>query len=347
MKRQFIRLYFSVFVLMCTTITHAQQDAQFSHYMFNNMYTNPGYSGVEGLTRATLLHRSQWLGYQGTDEGGAPTTQLLSLSHPLKILGSPTTNSGVGFGLTHDLLGPWRIINLQGSYAYHIKLQNGGVLGAGLGLGFLSQSIDGSVLRASEDDDVIIDGIGSSVATQFKPDISIGVHYQTRKYSAGLSLRHVGKSEFDFNVNPDSIASKLARHLYLTGSYNLFLSQNLLVVPSVVVQSDLAETSFNYGAVASLNNYKYWGGITLRQSISSQEAGSASRKLSNDDIVLLIGMSFLSDNELRVGYSFDLVTRGAAAKNPTSHEIMLSYVIPVNPEDKFTPIRTPRYRKEN
>ena len=36
-------------------LSYAQQDAQFSQYMFNTLYYNPGFAGTEGLTRFTLI----------------------------------------------------------------------------------------------------------------------------------------------------------------------------------------------------------------------------------------------------------------------------------------------------
>jgi len=65
-------------------ICHAQQDPQFTHYMFNQLYFNPAYAGIEKGARFTALHRSQWLGYESTfDAGGAPSTQLISFTMPL------------------------------------------------------------------------------------------------------------------------------------------------------------------------------------------------------------------------------------------------------------------------
>ena len=60
----------SVLVLFMTLVgfvSVGQQDPHFSHFMFNSVYYNPGYTAIEGLSRATLLHRSQWLGYQSTN----------------------------------------------------------------------------------------------------------------------------------------------------------------------------------------------------------------------------------------------------------------------------------------
>ena len=326
-----------------------QQDPHFSHYMFNNLYTNPGYTGIEGVSRATLIHRSQWLGYQTTnsaDQGkGAPTTQMLSAEHPLKLFSSPVVNSGAGFYFTNDGLGPVRNISFMGNFSYHLKLaQTGGTFGFGLKLGIYSQKIDGSILREAESGDDVIDGLRSASGGQTKPDMGLGVWYNTARYYAGISLNHINKSTFDFKQ--DVINSDLSRHMYITGGYNIFLN-SILITPSAIIQTDFAETNFNYGAVASMNKYKYWLGFTLRQSVVDNAVEKGGKQINTDDIVILAGLSLLPKNELRIGYAFDIVTSGAAAKNNTSHEIMVSYVLPFNDGPGQPPIRTPRYRHEN
>jgi len=338
-----------LFMFFCVSSLFAQQDAHFSHFMFNNMYTNAGYTGIEGVSRATLIHRSQWLGYQTTnsnDQGkGAPTTQLLSAEHPLKLFSSTVINSGAGFTFTNDGLGPVRNISFMGNFSYHMKLaQTGGTFGFGVKLGVYSQKIDGSILREAEDGDNVVDGLRSSSKGQTKPDMGLGVWYNTKRYYGGVSLNHVNKSTFDFKQ--DVINSDLSRHMYVTGGYNIFLN-SILITPSAIIQTDFAETNFNYGAVASMNKYKYWVGITLRQSFVNNEIEKGGKQLNNDDVVILAGISLLPKNELRIGYAFDIVTSGAAAKNATSHEIMVSYVLPFSDGPGQPPLRSPRYRHEN
>lgn len=336
-----------LFILLCSWGARAQQDAQFSHYMFNNLYFNPGYAGIDGQSEATLLHRSQWLGYQGIDDGGAPLTQLFSFSHPLRLFNSPTVNSGIGAVITNDQLGPWRIFNAKLAYSYHITLQNGGTIGVGIQAGMIRQAIDGSVLRASQPNDVIVDGLSGEMSAQIQPDLAAGIFYKTPKYYAGVGLNHLGRSEFDFNVNPDSIASMLSRHMYVTAGYSVFLGRNMVLTPSTIVQTDFAQTTFNFGATLSLNDEKYWGGLTLRNSIADRPVPDDGKRWASDAFVILLGMSFLDDNALKVGYAFDIVTSGVSAKNPTSHEIMLSYVLPISPVDGAPPLKTPRYRHQN
>ena len=44
----------------------AQQDAMFSHYMFNLQSINPAYVGSREVLNVMTVHRSQWLGFKGS-----------------------------------------------------------------------------------------------------------------------------------------------------------------------------------------------------------------------------------------------------------------------------------------
>jgi type IX secretion system PorP/SprF family membrane protein len=338
-----------VLLVLLSNWSFAQQDPHFSHFMFNSMYYNPAYSGMEGLSRATLIHRSQWLGYQSTnpeDGGGAPVTQGLNVTYPLKVMSSNTFNSGAGLSVVNDQLGPVRNFELKGSFAYNVKLKTSGVLGAGLALGFWSQTLDGSLLRPADDDDVIVDGLSGQKNSQLKPDLALGLWYKTKKYEGGVSVRHAVPSKYTYSLDSDSISSKLVQHLYVTGKYNIYTGTDFLISPTAIIYTDFSELTINYGALASYKDMKYWGGLTLRQSTAKKD-GDSKHTLSNNDIVFLIGASFLKQKELRVGYSLDVVTGGARAKSGTSHELMVAYVLPVGKDDDKPPLRSPRYRHEN
>jgi type IX secretion system PorP/SprF family membrane protein len=342
-------ILFAVISLLLSVITTAQQDPHFSHFMFNSLYLNPGYAGMEGVSRATLIHRSQWLGYESTnsaDGGGAPVTQALNLTYPLKIKSPSVFNSGAGLSVVNDKLGPVRNFELKGSFAYNIKLNTGGVLGAGLAVGFWSQTIDGSLLRAADDDDVVVDGLSGQKNSQLKPDVSLGLWYKTKKYEGGVSVRHAVPGKYTYGVDADAVSSKLVQHLYVTGRYNIYTGTDILISPMAIVYTDFSEYSVNYGVLGSYKDMKYWGGVTLRQS-TARTAGDSKTSVSNNDVVLLVGMSLLKEKELRIGYSIDIVTGGAKAKSATSHEIMLSYVLPIGKDKDRAPLRSPRYRHEN
>lgn len=337
-----ICLLLSLFLII--GLGFAQQDPQFSQFVFTKQFNNAGYTGVEGLTRATLIHRSQWLGYSGVDGGGAPTTQLLSLTYPLKVLGAPMVNSGVGIDVVNDQLGPVKNLNAKLSYSYHLRFSNGGILGLGLNGGFYSQQIDAGILRAIDDDDATVSALGDR---QIVPDFGFGAWYQTKKYYAGVSINHLNGAKMEFSKDKSSASMKVQQHLYFTGGYNLQVGPIIVLTPNVIVQTDLKETNFTYGVIGSYNKYKYWGGIYLRQSIVEQAIGASGKKLNNDDVSIIFGIGLLDDNVLRVGYGIDVVTSGVQAKSNTSHEIMVSYVLPFGVDVKAPPLRTPRYRHEN
>jgi type IX secretion system PorP/SprF family membrane protein len=327
----------------------AQQDAHWSHYQFNHHYYNPGYVGLEQISRATLLHRTQWLGYQTTieedREGGAPSQQEISLVQPLKI-SSKVVNSGVGLIFVNDKLGPMKSQDIKLDYSYHFKPRIGGTFGFGARAGFRSQSINGSILRAIDNGDVIIDQFGANTVRQTRPDLGLGIFYNSTKFYVSSSLSHAFKSEYVYNVNKDSINSRLSRHMFLSGGYNIFFSQ-LVVTPAFNYQTDFNHSSYNLGVLAQLNNYKYWLGVNFRQSFVNQSADNkGGKQIISDDMNFVLGTSFLKDNALRVGYAFDLVMSGTGAKSATSHEIMLSYALPLLLDNKKTPIKDPRYRHE-
>ena len=128
MKRLFI--YSALFF---TTMVQAQQDPQFSQYIFNNLSFNPGSSGYEEAICATALHRSQWVGFED-----APVTTNLSVQSPLQLL-----HGGVGLNILTDKIGQNEFLSLNLSYAYRFDVA-GGKLGIGVSVGVMQDGLDGS-----------------------------------------------------------------------------------------------------------------------------------------------------------------------------------------------------------
>ena len=58
-----------IFILILGVISvitvSAQQDPQFSQNMFNKLANNPGFAGSRGIIATSVLHRSQWMGFEG------------------------------------------------------------------------------------------------------------------------------------------------------------------------------------------------------------------------------------------------------------------------------------------
>ena len=95
-----------------------------------------------------------------------------------------------------------------------------------------------------------------------------------------------------------------------------------------LISSDFSQTTVNVGGIAYFKD-TMWGGLSFR---------------SSEAAILMLGYSLLKDKSLKIGYALDYVIQDQAAKRPTSHELMLTYELPVNPGSGKKVVRTPRYR---
>jgi type IX secretion system PorP/SprF family membrane protein len=313
------RTFYILLMVMFGASASAQQDAQFTQYMFNNLYVTPAYAGVEGVTQLTAIHRSQWAGYQSSfgGDGGAPTTQMISFTSPVYKL-----NGGFGALIVNDRLGPQNNLEAQGMFAYHLGIKDS-KLSFGIKAGIYSVSINGTYYRyIQEGDQLIVTGKES----QIRPDLGFGMFFRSEKYYAGFGLNHLIKAEFDFGI--DKARNALENHMNFTAGYYYEVNFDLKLNPTILVKSDFKEYSFDIGLIATLKD-KMWAGLSFRQS----EAAN-----------VMLGYSFLKDNAMKLAYAIDVVVKDQEAKENFSHELMLSYQLPINPGSGKKVVRTPRYR---
>ncbi len=302
----------------------AQQDAQFTQYMFNPMYYNSAFAGLSNANTLTAIHRSQWFGYDGTiNPGGAPSTQFISYS-----MLSNWWSGGLGVHLVNDNIGPSNNLELKFSGSYYIPLSNQSSLSIGVGAGIFSSAInfDELVLVNPSDEFANLSGKES----QIRPDLSLGILYRRGNFFGGFSTNHLIQPEFDFGQ--DQRANRLVRHYYVSAGYDYALSQEITITPTVLLKSVGFESYSWEVSVLGRYNDQLWGGVSYRQSESAS---------------VMIGYSILKDRSLALGYALDLVLADRNSKEPTSQEIMLIYKFPTR-DNRINLgrniIRTPRYR---
>lgn len=277
----------------------AQQEAQFSHNMFNNMAINPGYAGLRSAICATALARQQWVGLR--DANGAkvnPETYSLTVDAPIPFL-----KGGVAIGFLQDQLGFEKNTGVKIGYAYHLPLDFG-KLGIGAQVGFLDKRIDfGKFEPITPGDPVLIGGEESHMFADF----SLGAFYQANNQSfAGISVSQIRQAggflgESDY---------RLRRHIFATAGFHHVLASNpaYTISPSTLVKSDFKSIQFDINALVTYNN-RFWGGVSFRP---------------QDAMVILLGVNY---EQISIGYSYDLTTSrlGAMGRSYGSHEIMLRY----------------------
>src|SRR5690606_31438294 len=129
---------------------HAQQNIQFTQYIFNSLSVNPAYAGYKEEWYAQLGLRSQWVGLEG-----APQTASASIdgvSNPLN------KKHGVGLQLTADKLGPQSATSIYANYAFRLRLDDEDTrrLSIGLAAGITQYSLDGALLDPISGNDAFV-----------------------------------------------------------------------------------------------------------------------------------------------------------------------------------------------
>ncbi|MFD0992437.1 PorP/SprF family type IX secretion system membrane protein [Tenacibaculum geojense] len=286
-----------LFLLVIVTVTvKAQQDPQYTQYMFNTMSVNPAYAGSNDHTIINLLARAQWVGVNG-----APQTQTLSYDTPLGYSGV-----GLGVNLVNDKIGPANELSLDINASYTIRTSNEGNLAFGLKLGGRNLNVDWSKTNPETSDDSEL----RNNINRFLPTIGAGVFFYKPKWYLGLAIPNFLRTDhYDDTNNGGSVATE-RMHYFLIAGYVFDLTDEIKFKPAVL-------TKIVNGAPLSLDisanflfNEKFRAGIAWRW---------------DDSVSALLG--FQISRSLQLGYAYDLTTSNYSNYNSGSHEIMLRYEI--------------------
>lgn len=282
----------------------SQQDAQFTQNMFNKLSVNPGSAGHNGGFCATLLTRTQWIGFDGR-----PQTHQFSGDARLG-------RHGVGLTIFQDQLGIEKSLVAKAAYAYHLTL-GPGELGIGLDVGMVSKSF-GTDFVATQDPlaDAAIPNATTS-ATSF--DASFGLFYEIKETMyVGISTLHIPQSTFSEAANGATAGDvgaldfEQARHYYIMAGYEYDLSggsQKWVLKPSILAKTDAASTQLDVNALVEYNKL-VWGGVTYRL---------------QDAVAALAGVNVPQLPGLKIGVSYDYTLSTLGSHNSGSLEFMVRY----------------------
>lgn len=229
----------------------AQQDAQYTQYMYNTMSVNPAYAGSRGQLSLAALYRSQWVGLEG-----APKTFTLNLHSPIR-------DSRVGYGISvvNDNIGDGVVQEtyIDAVVSYTIDVSQDAKLSFGLKGGGNLLSLDFSGLQKYQEEFVDIDNIDN----RFTPNFGLGVYYHTDRFYAGFSAPNLLESKhFDNSAGSENSFLSVDRiNFYMITGYVFDLNANLKFKPALLtkvvsgapLQLDLSGTflfneKFSFGA---------------------------------------------------------------------------------------------------
>lgn len=303
-----------VAVLVCFAFAEAvtaQQDPQYTQYMYNPVIVNPAYAGNRGVMSITGVHRSQWLGLDG-----APQTQSLSVHTPIT-----DSRLGIGLSVVNDEVGPSDETYIAADFSYTLALRDGARISAGIKAGFHVLNVDFGKLNPFDNLDPTLLG---NVNNKFSPTVGLGLHYHTDRFYVGLSAPNLLETNHFNNSDTAVFIAQERIHYFITSGYVFDLTQQVKFKPATMVkmvsgaplQVDL---SGNF-----LFNEKFTVGAAYRWNAA------------------LSGMvAFQLTQQIMVGFAYDReVTRlGNSIFNDGSYELFARFEL-FNSYDK---IITPRF----
>lgn len=274
-----------LFFCLLNVQVSAQNDFQFSQYMFNELCYNPAVAATSNDINISMLGRQQWMGFSG-----APSTQSLNAHCNIEKIG------GFGINILNDQLGFEHNINARLSYARNFKLGDTTSFCIGVSGGIASRNVDADELIFENPADVILPG---NLETKTKGDFGAGIVFRTHGFSFLISSTHITQSltKSDFY--------KIPRHYYLSMSYRFNLGNKWTLTPSVFARSSEFISQYDLHIRTSYDN-KFWFGITYRW---------------DESAILITGIRVT--DYFGIGYAGDWITGPAAAYSQSSHELML------------------------
>jgi type IX secretion system PorP/SprF family membrane protein len=287
------KIFFYV-ILLAANVCFAQQEAQFTQYMYNTININPAYAGSRGALSVFGLYRSQWVGLTG-----APETATFSINSPIN-----NSKVGVGVSLVNDKIGATIENNISADISYTIQTSAKFKLSFGIkGTGSIF-NFDANKLDPEDAGDPQFQNIDN----EFTPNVGAGVYWHSDKAYIGFSVPNfIETNQYDDN-DVAIYKDKISYYLMAGYVFDLDQFQDIQFKPAVLTKMVTgAPLQVDLSANFMFVN-KFVIGVAYRWSASmSAMAG------------------FQITDGLYLGYGYDYETTSLNNYNSGSHEIFLRY----------------------
>ena len=281
---------------MFCLVTFAQQRSTTTTYPYNGLLINPAYAGSLNLLSVIAVHRKQWINVEG-----APTYTALSAnsSFASNRIGLGVFASKASQSITDDY-------SLYGSYAYKINTSIG-ILAMGLQGGFNQRTTDYERLNLLSTDPLM-----QGAPTRFSPNFGTGIYLANPVYYIGASVPYIVENIVLQNselTNSDNLSIE-KRHYYLSGGFIYPINDHLKISPGFLLKAQEAiPLSWNANVNIIVDEIAYIG-------LNYRNVGDFG----------ILGQLVLNEN-LRVGYAYDINTSAVRINTSGSHEIFVNYRI--------------------
>ncbi|MDX2188400.1 MAG: type IX secretion system membrane protein PorP/SprF [Bacteroidota bacterium] len=290
-------------VMFCGFNTQAQQDPQFTMFMFNQQYFNPAFAGSVDFLNVTMFYRRQWVGIDGS-----PSNPQFSGTLPMK-----RKHMAVGLNLLNDEIGITGMSNFNAVYSYYVNIGQGRLC-FGLSAGLLQTRMNYDALN---DQQLKSDQSFTGYRPNYQPDFGFGVYYKSQRMFAGISSQHLTSPSRKFT---DYGRAAVARHYYITAGYNIEMNEKFVLTPMIISrfsESQVFTRNFNADFVLKVEYMEMvWLGSSYR---------------TGDALNFFVGLNvgkIKSDafkQPIKIGYGFDWTNSRVPTFNNGTHEIFVSW----------------------
>ena len=316
MKHSLLKYLSAILVVMSTTTVLAQQDPQFTHYMYNMSVINPAYATEnKDVINMGGIYRAQWVGIEG-----APTTQSFFAHKPL------SKNVEVGISIVHDEIGDVvQESNIFADFTYVLSLSERTRLSFGLKAGVTLFSANFNGFQYT---DPVLDPAFQNNINQTFPNIGAGTYLFGDNYYLGLSAPNLMTSRH-LETNNGVVGSGVESvHFFLTGGYVFTFNgnDNFKLKPAFMAKGvEGAPVSIDLTTNVLINN-RFEAGVGYRV---------------DDSVSGLVG--FYVTPTLRIGYSYDYTLSNLRSFNSGSHEVFVLFDLDLGRLSKKGYDKSPRF----
>ena len=284
----------------------AQQEEQFTQFMYHKMGFNPAYAGVPETGSFSVLAREQWMGFDG-----APSSQLVTFNTPL-------TSAGIGIGATlgRHTIGFTERVHAEVDYAYRIRVGAGGRLGFGLSTSVRFLRVDYRQADPIQSPD-IDQSIPAGVQSKYVPNFGAGIYYNNPTFYVGLSAPRLIENNIDL-ADEATVLSREVRHIFAMGGVMFPLGEKLKLQPQVLLKLVKgapfdADTNINL-----IFNDRLYTGISYR-------IGGSSVTGAGESASALFGMEI--NKHLKFGLAYDFTLSELRDYTGGSLELVVQYYL--------------------
>ncbi|KAF2509932.1 type IX secretion system membrane protein PorP/SprF [Flavobacterium zhairuonense] len=284
-------LIFMFFSVVCS----AQQDAQYTQYMYNTISVNPAYAGSRGVLSLFGLYRTQWIGLDG-----APETSTFSLNTPL----SDNSKLGLGVSLVNDKIGPTVENTLSADLSYSIPTSESFKLSFGVKATANLFNLDVSKLSFENQGEEQF----QDLQNKFTPNVGAGVYWHSDRAYLGFSIPNfIETNRYDDNTT--AIFKDKINYYFIAGYvFNLDKLEYIRFKPALL-------TKMVQGAPLQVDvsgNFMFYDKFTVGLAYRWSASVSAMA-------------GFQVSKGMYIGYGYDHETTNLRRYNSGSHEIFLRY----------------------